>query len=96
MVKSGRTVEAEVITSTPDSTYPGVADTTGTVSGEALVGQVIAEPNGTIIGYGIVSLSGGGTLGTAFTGKYNARTGKLTTKGVDQEGDKVDGVFQKE
>lgn len=95
LVKSGRTVESETFTTTADSTFPGVSDTTGTVNGEMLQGQAIAEPNGTIIGYGIVS-SGGATLGTAFIGKYNARTGKLTSKGIDQDGDKVSGVFQKE
>lgn len=96
LVKSGHTVESETFTSTADSTFPGVSDTVGTVNGEAGYGQAIEEPNGIIIGYGIVEIGVDETLGTAFTGKYNARTGKLTTKGVDQDGDKVSSVFQKE
>jgi len=89
--ESGETVvESFAVTSNPD--FAGIFDVSGLIGGSVIAtGQVVTASNGTVSGYSIE-----GSVENTISGKANLSRGTLTTKGVDQNGNKFTGKFFKQ
>jgi hypothetical protein len=92
--ESGSTVmESFTATSNPD--FSGVFDFSGLIGGSlAATGQVIVASSGAVSGYSVTETDGG--VEANISGKANPAKETLTTKGVDQSGDKLTGKFFKQ